>query len=176
MYGICLCHRSARLPRQPITTHSLTWILMEHTCSLSSPHHHTPYKLTPHHSQMSDLVPMKWTHSKLSKLLTCSLPDIINLLSCLQQCVSLSLSSCSLQQSPAVFLSPHEVWATLHSTGSWQRYITTIIPSLQLDLLWSSTPLCFTLLFKLTPVFVLTLCVSSASITVWAPCVDVISS
>ncbi len=119
-HSVINCHRSARLPRQPITTHTLTWIPMEHTCSLSAPHHHTPYKLTPHHTQMSDLVPTKWTHSKLSKLLTCSLPDIINLLSHLQQCVFLSPSSCSLQWSPAVFLSPHEVGATLHSTGSWQ--------------------------------------------------------
>ncbi len=80
-HSVINCHRSARLPRQPITTHTLTWILMEHTYSLSAPHHHKPYKLTPHHTQMSDLVPTKWTHSKLSKLLTCSLPDIINLLS-----------------------------------------------------------------------------------------------
>ncbi len=37
------CHRSARLPHQPITTHTLTWVLMERTCTPSAPHHQAPY-------------------------------------------------------------------------------------------------------------------------------------
>jgi len=145
MYGICLCHRSARLPCQPITTHSLTWILTEHTCSLSSPHHHTPYKLTPHHSQMSDLVPTKWTHSKLSKLLTCSLADIINLLSRLPVPVVLFPPTIS---SSIPVSSRGGSYSPFHGFLARQRYITIIIPSQQLDLFWSSTHLCFTLLFK----------------------------
>ncbi len=42
-----------------ITMHSITWLLITHTCTSSAP---SIYKHTPHTSSLSDLVSSKWTN------------------------------------------------------------------------------------------------------------------
>ncbi len=86
-HSVINCHRSARLPRQPITTHTLTWIPMEHTCSLSAPHHHISSHLTTLRCLISflrsGLIPNSPSYLPV--------PYLILLTSCL---VSSSVSSC----------------------------------------------------------------------------------
>ncbi len=56
-----MCHRSARLHHQSTTTITVTWVLIQATCTSSAPIISALLKHTPHSSQLSDLAYTKWT-------------------------------------------------------------------------------------------------------------------
>ncbi len=70
----------------PFSTHIITWVLMEHTCTSSEPHqqHH---KDTPHCTQTSGLVFTKWTPEAISDIYLWLTYLFTYLLCLLQHCV-----------------------------------------------------------------------------------------
>ncbi len=151
-----MCHRSARLTHHPITAHTLTWLLIAHTCIASAPSSRWFYKHTPHSTPVYGLVHMKWTlcfssYTCVLASFVCLPPSCACLLRVLASFVCLP-PSCACLSSMCILSSLHRVsldysinvCAVIHSssvfatTSCKENTLITFLISTLKSLHWTS--------------------------------------
>ncbi len=159
-----ICHRAVKLTHFPITVHTLTWFLIDHTCTSWAPSSRLLRKHTPHTTPVSGVGHTKRTLQAIQTrhCATC----LFTYLLCLLQFVLHPnvCSSCHLLVDPHYSSSKMCAFSHLPSTISCEtknKVIVTINPrTVPLPLILSyHYPLLQSLSIKM-PVYILILCLS----------------